>query len=49
MSNSGLEMPKADAEQEKKFNPMDPGKAADMIIDGMEKGRRIFVGKDSGC
>jgi len=48
MSNSGLEMPKADAEQEKKFNPMDPGKAADMIIDGMEKKEeRIFVGKDS--
>jgi len=48
MSNSGLEMPEADPEQEKKFNPMDPGKAADIIIDAMEKGKeRIFVGKDS--
>ncbi len=48
MSNSGLEMPEVDPEQEKKFNPMDPGKAADMIIDGMEKKEeRIFVGKDS--
>jgi short-subunit dehydrogenase len=34
--------------QEEKFNPMDPGKAADIIIDEMEKGKeRIFVGKDS--
>jgi hypothetical protein len=48
MTNSGLEMPKANPEQEKKFNPMDPGKAADIIIDEMEKGKkRIFVGKDS--
>ncbi len=48
MSNSGLEMPEADPAQEKKFNPMDPGKAADIIIDAMEKGKeRIFVGKDS--
>jgi len=48
MSNSGLEMPEADPKQEKKFNPMDPGKAADIIIDAMEKGKeRIFVGKDS--
>ncbi|MFA5444423.1 MAG: SDR family NAD(P)-dependent oxidoreductase [Bacteroidales bacterium] len=48
MTNSGLEMPKADPGQEKNFNPMDAGKAADIIVEGMEKGKeRIFVGKDS--
>ena len=31
-----------------KFKPLDPGKAAQMIIDGLERDRyRIFVGSDS--
>jgi len=48
MTNSGLEVPRTDPEQVNKFNPMDPGLAADIIVDGMEKGKeRIFVGKDS--
>ncbi|MDD4919717.1 MAG: SDR family NAD(P)-dependent oxidoreductase [Bacteroidales bacterium] len=46
--NSGLELPRSTREKELRFRPMAAGKAANIIIDGMEKGKqRIFAGKDS--
>lgn len=47
-NNSGLKMPGASKEQEQKFKPLPAPKAAEMIIEGMEKDKyRVMVGSDS--
>lgn len=47
-NNSGLKMPSASKEQEQKFKPLPAPKAAEIIIEGMEKNKyRVMVGSDS--
>jgi len=47
-NNSGLKMPAASKEQEQKFKPLPAPKAAEIIIEGMEKNKyRVMVGSDS--
>lgn len=50
MANSGIESPKSSESdaQKSKFKPLPPAKAAEIIIDGMEKNKVwIYVGNDS--
>lgn len=47
-NNSGLKMPSVSKEQEQKFKPLPATKAAEMIVEGMEKNiYRVMVGSDS--
>ncbi len=47
-ANSGLKMPASSSEQAKSFNPLNPAKAAQMIIDGVENNSyRVLVGSDA--
>lgn len=47
-TNSGLTMPASAAENSKKFNPLPAPRAAEIIVDGMEKDKyRVMVGSDS--
>lgn len=47
-ANSGLKMPAADSAQEQKFKALPAARAAEIILNGMEKNRyRVFAGSDA--